>query len=113
MDKIETISNLSDSLAIALWEALCKTRDTYKAKGLSDSTTDGAIINGVIKALTNQMTLVTVLLKSDELPKGDVDLQKEFAATHEALFHDIGNAIQEILARHSGKTVLHVRSERP
>ena len=80
--------------------------DRLVAQGLSESAADNIILNAIARYMVQMITYISMVLKATELDKDPTS--EEMSETMEKVSNDVFEAVQTILSKYSGKSILHV-----
>lgn len=105
-DKVEILTKYASQMQGGLRAYFAAMTDQLAKQGLSESVVDNIILNAVAQYMAQTITYIVMVLKTSESDKDPTS--EELSETMEKISNDVFEAIQTILSKYSGKSILHV-----
>ena len=105
-DKVEILTKHAVQMEKDLRIYFKDVTERLVAQGLSESVVDNIILNAISRYMVQMITYITMVLKASESDKDPTS--EEMSETMEKISNDVFEAVQTILSKHSGKSILHV-----
>lgn len=106
-DKVDALTKHAAEIDERIRVQFHDIRRELETQGLSDHDIDTALLNALCRLMAQTLTHIALLLSLKETPS-DEEIDKMLPELMKNIASDVFESAQSILAKHSGRSVLHI-----